>query len=112
MSFKFTSALAALAIAAAVIAPASAGTGPRGASVTYSVDVSYADLDLSQQKDVKRLNARLKRALDRVCGRTSSSASQTMRREIRACRADARSRAIASIQAPVVLAAVQTGKWG
>jgi len=107
VSFKFASAFAAIAIAAVAIAPAHAKKPMGGYGVTYTVAVSYADLDLTQAKDIKKLNRRLNRALDRVCGDPRDKALSSQRRAIRDCRMTAKSAAIASVQAPLVLAALQ-----
>lgn len=98
MSRKFASLFAAIAIAAASIAPASAEQGSR----TIQVAVSYADLDLTSAVGVKALSSRIKRAADVACGRSRGSASLTIRRAIEACRAEAISSAVASIDAPIL----------
>jgi UrcA family protein len=114
MSFKFASAFAALAIAAAALAPAPAmaKTPASSAGVTYTIAIAYGDLDLTRAKDVKKLNVRLDRALNRVCGDARDKSSLGRRHLIKACREDARSLAMASIQTPMVLAALQGGVTG
>lgn len=64
MPRKFASLFAAIAIAAASLAPASAEQGRR----TIHVTVSYADLDLTRAEGAKTLSIRLNRAADKTCG--------------------------------------------
>lgn len=101
MSRKLVSVFTAIAISAAVIAPASAQT------VTQSARVSYADLDLSRSEGVKTLTYRLRTAVDQVCGRAGGSASLTINRHIKTCRDEAMTRAVASMNS-VLLAGSQT----
>jgi UrcA family protein len=100
MTRQFASILAAIAIAAASIAPASAEQGRHNIHVT----VSYSDLDLTRAEGAKTLSIRLNRAADKTCGNSHGSASLTIRRAIEACRAVAISSAVASIDAPLLTA--------
>ena len=103
MTRMFASLFVAVAIAAA-------STGAANAESTYkisSVAVSYADLDLTRVEGVKTLSSRLGRAVDKVCGRKSDTASMTMRRKIATCRTESMNRAVAAIDAPLLTAFYQ-----
>lgn len=102
MSTKIASLLTALALAAAATGVASAE--PASSYRTVSERVSYADLDLSSKAGVRTLKTRLHAALDRVCGNHFESASLSIRRATKACRAQAMDRAMASINARVLTA--------
>ena len=104
---KLSSAFIVLAIAAAAIAPASAGPGKD----TSSMRVSYADLDLSRIEGIHTLIARIERALNQTCGRAEVSASLSVRRSIWACQKQGMDAAVASIDAPL-LTAVYTDSDG
>jgi UrcA family protein len=100
MSRKLASLFAALAVAVAISAPASADV--HGRKITQRI--AYGDLDLSQPAGVKTLTYRMNVAVDRICGRTSDSASLHIRREIKACRAMATADIVAVIDAPLLTA--------
>jgi len=102
MSRKLASLIATVAIAAASIAPAMAE--PTNRKVNVAVVVSYADLDLSRAEGVETLTLRLKKAIDKVCGRPHDSASFTISRRIQSCRTDAMHNAVAAIGAPLLTA--------
>lgn len=106
MSRKFASFVAAFAIAAVSAAPALAEPVSR----TTSIAVSYADLDLSRAEGVQTLSHRLKSAIDQVCGKPHDTASQTVARKIRACRATAMDQAVAAIDAPLLTALRASGE--
>lgn len=103
---KFASLIAAIAVSAAAVAPASSDTGAHSRSMA----VAYADLDLTRVDGVKTLSIRLKKAIDAVCGRSHDSASVTRVRQIKACRAEAMSAAVAAIDAPLLTALYETGE--
>ena len=90
--------LAALA-AAAVGAPAVAQT----AAPLPSVSVRHADLDLSNPRDVKRLDYRIVHAVTGVCG-DASSAYPSGQNDVQRCRVE--TLAAANAQRSALLAAV------
>ena len=74
--------------------------------------VSYADLDLSRAADVRKLDRRIRAAVDEVCG-AASAADPEGRNEVRRCRAltrdslaAARGTAIAAAAQPTQVAAM------
>lgn len=107
MSRKLASLFAAIAIAAATIPSAAAETDRN----TISVKVSYADLDLSRVEGVKTLSFRLRKAIDVACGKPYDSASMTIARKIKTCRADALEAAVAAIDSPLLSALHQSGQF-
>jgi UrcA family protein len=106
MSRTLASLFAAVAIAAASITPATAETVGRN----VSVEVSYADLDLTRMQDVKTLTFRIRKAIDAACGRPHDTASQTLARKIRSCRTSAFDKAVASINAPLLTELYEGGE--
>lgn len=77
--------IVALAIPLLVIGtPALADTD----QVPLSVTVGYADLDLTSQQGVKRLDRRLDQAIDQVCGDPRALLAMSERISIHACARD------------------------
>jgi UrcA family protein len=88
-----------LAIAAAIIAAAS---GPAAAQDGRSRSVSYSDLNLSTPAGIQRLDGRVRRTVEAMCGQ-SHSTDLTAQAGIRRCRAEAW--ADYAAQRPVLIAA-------
>lgn len=103
MTRMFASLFATVAIAIASVGPANA----EPIYQTYSVKVSYADLDLTRVEGVETMSRRINRAVDKVCGRPAEAKSQAARRVIQACRAQSLAQAIAAIDAPLLTARYQ-----
>jgi UrcA family protein len=79
---KALTSLAALVAATLSLVPATAqGAPPAGSSQI----VHYGDLDLSRAADVRKLDHRLRAAIDRACGPTSA-ADPAGARWVRQCR--------------------------
>lgn len=104
MSRKLISFFAAIAISTAVIAPASAE------SVTRSVSVLHADLDLSHAEGVKALKSRINHAVDAVCGKVRASSPLVLQGPIRACRKDAMASAVTAMNAVLLAASHEKAK--
>lgn len=96
----FASLIAAVAIAGAMVAPASA----ERITQTTSISVSYADLDLNRVEGVITLSKRLERAADRVCGKIQRGMTYRMQREVTSCREASVAKAVAAIDAPLLTA--------
>lgn len=69
-------------------------TTPTGAHQTV---ISYSDLDLSRDADVRELYARLRRASDEVCGQFRSSPELRTKRLYKSCFDDTLTRAVESV---------------
>lgn len=80
-----TFALALAAIGLAAPAPVSAAENPG-----RSVRIDYSDLDLGKEKDVRKLERRVARALERVCGSYAMAQEMADIKRIDKCRAEAR----------------------
>lgn len=74
-------------------------------SVTTSLSVSYADLDLNSPAGSAVLLGRLQTAADQVCGAPARDRSMRTRRESRACAREAMRQAVAAIESPGLEAA-------
>lgn len=66
-------------------------------SVPVKTVVDYADLDLSQDADVRALYARLQKAAERVCGDNTDLRNLRMKRLHDACYQDALARAVDNV---------------
>ena len=81
-----------IAILAALVAASSLTPALAQASAGDPVErVRVADLDLSREADVRRLDRRIRSAVEQVCGATSD-ADPAGRNEARRCRAETRAR--------------------
>lgn len=95
--------LIAAAVAAAIASPAAARAVETDASMTTSVAVSTAGLDLNRAGHARLMLGRLDRAAAETCGVSTFSAREyqaAVRRT--ACYRDAMDRAVASVDAPAV----------
>lgn len=98
---------ASIATAAALLLATSGAAIAAPAKEAASVDVAYADLDLSNASGERRLKSRVRMAATRVCGNPGSHGLQAMRKF-----EDCRSAAIAAASqdiSRVVAAARGTG---
>lgn len=88
--------LAAAFVLASAIAPslASASTMVGGMETTVAV-VRTADLDLGTEQGQSTLHARISGAVNQVCGTATGSLNLEERRAVTACRAKARTAALA-----------------
>ncbi|MFZ4121407.1 MAG: UrcA family protein [Caulobacterales bacterium] len=103
----FRQALTALAAAATLTAfalPAAAET----TFETRSISVSYADLDLSSQRDASRMLVRLDRAAARACGADyHGRTTLEQRRDAQACQRETLERAVASLNSSQLASAFE-----
>ena len=81
-------------------------TAPAYASPTSetSMAVHYADLDLTSQRDAKRMLRRITRAANDVCGDRQLHVNRFGVRAFRDCRAETIAAAVRSLGAPAVTA--------
>ncbi len=54
-----------------------------------SISVSYVDLDLTQKRDMRTLDRRIERAIDRLCGSTDMAKSGFELQRVNMCRQQA-----------------------
>jgi UrcA family protein len=93
--------LALVSLLAVGVAPATAKELTGAEMRPRAISVAYADLDLSRREDASVLLGRLRLAATRACEvREVRQPGPTLRRAIAACREEAVTQAIASIDAP------------
>ncbi|MGD2134089.1 MAG: UrcA family protein [Maricaulaceae bacterium] len=99
------------AAGAACLIFATAASGPSARAVeTRSVIVEHADLDLSNEADVRTMLRRIRAAAERVCRRASDYRDLLGRREYFECVRAAADGAVAALGAPLVTALHEGGK--
>ncbi|MEO1660331.1 MAG: UrcA family protein [Pseudomonadota bacterium] len=99
--------LAAIAGSAAfAILPAMAGSAP--SSDVEKIEISTKGYDLSQPADAKIILSKINRAADQVCGRTNIRQALSQRVIAQQCHEEAVTRAVESIDSPVLTSAMQS----
>lgn len=88
--------VAACAVTALYFGVSHAGE-PTAAADRAQTVISYTDLDLSKEADVRTLYGRLRRASDKVCGEYGDLRNLRMRRLYDACYQDTLARAVDSV---------------
>lgn len=96
--------VAAFGVAALSFGAASAHASDQGEANVAKAVVDYTDLDLSKQKDVRVLYARLQRASEQVCGDYKDLRNLTMKRAYDACYQRSLSRAVDAVNHSAVTA--------
>ncbi|MEM7688192.1 MAG: UrcA family protein [Pseudomonadota bacterium] len=103
-----TFSLIALSALAAIAAPAAASQGPVN-STDFSASVEHKDLDLTQRKDVSRLDDRIRTRINQMC-RNGGRDSASVRLE-RQCRASALAAAQPEVRFAVAKANAQRTRF-
>ncbi len=92
--------------AAFALLPAMAGSAP--SSHMEKVEISTKGYDLSKPADAQIVLYKISRAAKKVCGSTNVRQPLGQRMTVQKCHEDAVTRAVASIDAPILTAAMQT----